>query len=237
MEEVNSEKIVEKVRDDYNAIAKEWDISRSRPSGIKINLIEEIEPETEILDLGCGNGLMVPFILEKQAFYFGLDISENLIEICRDRYATEITEGRANFVVGNATDLPFSDQEFDFIISFAVLHHIPSEDLRKRYFSEIRRVLRPGGKVKIIVWNLFNSWGNIRFDIGNQLKGEKSGDVTIPWRGTLGQLINRYVHQFSVEELESLARSSGFEKIKIGYYDRAGQVIENGEEIVLELEY
>lgn len=237
MEEFNPEKIVDKVRNDYNAIAKEWDISRSRPAMLKINLVQDVLPETEVLDLGCGNGLMVPFVLGKGAFYFGLDISENLVEICREKYRTEIEENKTKFVVGDATDLPFSDQEFDFVISFAVLHHIPSEALRRKYFSEIKRVLRTNGKVKITVWNLFNSWGSARFDIGNQLHGEKSGDVTIPWKGTLGQLINRYVHQFSVEELQSLAESSGFRNIQIGFYNRAGEQVENGEEIVLEMEY
>lgn len=236
MDEVDSKKIVEKVRADYNAIAKEWDLSRNRPSGIKMNLIEEIESETELLDLGCGNGLMIPFVLEKGVFYVGLDISENLIEICRERYREEIEDNRTRFFVGDATDLPFSDQEFDFIISFAVLHHIPSEELRQRYFREIRRVVRSKGKVKITVWNLLNPWSSARFDVGNQLQGENRGDVTIPWKGTFGQLINRYVHQFSVEELQSLAESSGFKNIQIGFYNRAGEKVENGEEIVLEME-
>ncbi|MFA7169842.1 MAG: class I SAM-dependent methyltransferase [Candidatus Paceibacterota bacterium] len=235
MSEIDAYKMTEKVRSDYNLIAKEWDLSRGRPSQIKLNLIREVEEGTELLDVGCGNGLMFPYISEKGSYYFGVDIAENLIEIARERYANKIAEGRARFEVGDATDLPVKDDEFDFVISFAVLHHIPSEKLRKKFFDEIQRALRPNGKVKITVWNLSNDWARDRFDIGSQLAGKASGDVTIPWKGTQGEFINRYVHQFSKEELYVLAEDSGFFDIRINYFNRAGEKVENGEEMILEM--
>ena len=235
MQGEESRRIVDKIKSDYNLIAKEWDLSRSQPSQIKLNLIRDIEPDTEVLDIGCGNGLMFPYIAEKGAFYFGLDIAENLIDIAKDRYAGEIEEGRARFVVGEATDLPVRDGEFDFVISFAVLHHLPSDEMRKKFFEEIQRALRPNGRVKITVWNLFNEWARDRFDIGSQLAGKNSGDVTIPWKGTRGEIVNRYVHQFSEDELYALAEEADFFDIRIGYYNRAGEQMEGGEEMVLEM--
>jgi SAM-dependent methyltransferase len=235
MQEDDSRKIVDKVRDDYNLIAKEWDISRNQPSRMKMNLISDVEADIEVLDIGCGNGLMVPYVLEKGAFYFGLDISDNLINIARERYAAEIEAGKAKFVVGEATDLPFKDNEFDFVMSFAVLHHIPSEQLRKKFFDEIQRVLRPNRKVKITAWNLLSDWASSRFDVSGQLGGKTSGDVMIPWRGTEGALVNRFVHQFSIEELYALAEGSGFFDVRVDYFNRGGIKVENGEEIVLEM--
>ena len=235
MSQTDPQKMVDKVKDDYNLIAAEWDMSRNRPSQIKLNLLREIEADTAVLDVGCGNGLMVAFILEKGAYYFGLDIAERLIEIARERYAGDIEKGRASFVVGEATDLPFKDDEFDFVLSFAVLHHLPSVEFRKKFFEELFRVLRPNGKVKITVWNLLNGWAKSRFDIGSQLEDAASGDVTIPWKGTRGEIVNRYVHQFSKEELFALAEGAGFSEINIDYYNRAGERVDNGEEMVLEM--
>lgn len=235
MQTIDSRKIVEKIRDDYNLIAKEWDMSRNRPSQLKLNLLREVGADMAVLDVGCGNGMMSPYILEKGAFYFGLDISEELIEIARARYSKDIKKGKATFIIGEASELPLQDEEFDFVISFAVLHHIPSGELRKKFFDEIFRVLRPGGKVKITVWNLLNDWARERFEIGAQLAGKTSGDVQVPWRGTKGKNINRYVHQFSAEELRVLAESGGFSDIKIEYFNRAGERTENGEELVLEM--
>ncbi|MDD3190594.1 MAG: class I SAM-dependent methyltransferase [Candidatus Pacebacteria bacterium] len=234
-QQIDPQKMTEKVRSDYNLIAREWDLSRSRPSQLKLDLVNEVEEGTELLDIGCGNGVMFPYVNEKGAYYFGLDIAENLIEIATERYTDKIGEGRAKFVVGDATDLPVRDDEFDFVISFAVLHHIPSEELRKKFFDEIQRALRPNGKVKITVWNLFNDWAHDRFDIGSQLAGKISGDVTIPWKGTEGQFINRFVHQFSKEELYVLAENAGFFDVRIDYFNRGGKKVENGEEMVLEM--
>ena len=232
----NPQKIIEKTRNDYDLIATEWDLSRNRASKLKIDLISEIEVKNKVLDVGCGNGLMAPFILEKEAFYFGLDISEKLIEIARKKYAKEIKNGQAKFFSGQATDLPFKNEEFDFIISFAVLHHIPSEELRKKFFEEIKRVSKLNAKVKITVWNLLSDWANDRFDIASQLAGKQSGDVIVPWKATKGKIVNRYMYQFSEEELLSLAKDAGFRNIKIGFFNRAGERIKNGEEMVLEME-
>ncbi len=236
MDKNNSRKIIEKTRDDYNLIAKEWDLSRNRPSKIKTNLIRDIKHGTKVLDIGCGNALMLPFVFKEDAFYFGLDISEKLIEIARKKYAKEIKSGKAKFIVGQATNIPFENEKFDFIISFAALHHIPSEKLRKIFFEEIKRVLKPNAKAKITVWNLCNKWVNDRFQTRVMLAKNKNGDITVPWKATQGKIIERYVHQFSEEELLSLAKDTGFKNIKINFFKRAGERIKNGEEIVLEIQ-
>ncbi|MCK4524907.1 MAG: class I SAM-dependent methyltransferase [Candidatus Andersenbacteria bacterium] len=236
MQKNKPQKIIEKIRDDYDLIATEWDLSRNRASKLKIDLISEIETKNKVLDIGCGNGLMAPFILEKGAFYFGLDISGNLIKIARKKYAKEIKNGQTNFFAGQATDLPFENKEFDFIISFAALHHIPSEELRKKFFEEIKRISKPSAKVKITVWNLLSDWANDRFNIASQLAGKQSGDVVVPWKATKGKIVDRYMHQFSREELLLLAKNAGFKNIKIDFFNRAGELTENGEEMVLEME-
>ncbi|MCK4891602.1 MAG: class I SAM-dependent methyltransferase [Candidatus Pacebacteria bacterium] len=236
MNENNPQKIIEKTRDDYDLIAKEWDLSRNRSSVLKTSLISEIKNGNRVLDLGCGNALMLPLILKKGGIYAGLDLSEKLIEIAKEKYKKEIDDNKASFFIGQATKLPFENKKFDFVISFAVLHHIPSEKLRKRFFEEIKRVSRSNAKVKVVVWNLLNEWSNKRFDIKNQLKNKNSGDITVPWKATEGKIVNRYVHQFSKEELLPLAEKNGFRNIKIDYFNRAGEKTDNGEEMVLEME-
>ena len=236
MNKVASQKIMEKIRDDYDLIAKEWDLSRNRASKLKTNLISEIKEGDKVLDVGCGNALMLPFILDKGAYYAGIDISEKLIKIASEKYTEEIKQGKAELVIGRADNLPFKDNEYDFVISFAVFHHIPSEELQEKFFQEIKRVSKPNAKIKIIVWNLLSDWANKRFNIEGQLAGKKSGDVIIPWKATQGKIVNRFVHQFSKEELLSFTKDTGFKNIKIDFFTRAGEQKENGEEIVLEMD-
>ena len=236
MNKNNPQKIIEKNRDDYDLIAAEWDLSRNKASQLKINLISDIKPENKVLDVGCGNALMFPFIFKKGAFYFGLDISKNLIEISKKKYKKEIKEGKAKFIIGHATNLPFQNEEFDFVISYAVLHHVPSKKLQKRFFKEVKKVSKLNAKVKIIVWNLLSDWTNKKFDIENKLEGKNSGEVFVPWKATRGKIVNRFIYQFSKEELLSLAKDAGFKNIKIDFFNRAGRKIKNGEEMVLEME-
>ena len=235
MDENKARQIVEKTRDDYNLIAREWDLSRNRASQLKINLVKNIKPKSKILDIGCGNALILPFISEKDISYFGLDISKNLIEIAEKKYAEEMEKKKVKFFVGQATDLPFQNEKFDFVISLATLHHLPSEKLHKKFFEEIKRVSKTGAKVKITVWNLYSDWVNDRFKIKDQLAGNKSGDIIAPWKATQGKVINRYLRQFSQKELFSLAKSAGFKDMKIDFWNRAGERTKNGEELVLEM--
>jgi len=46
---------------------------------------------------------------------------------------------------GDATAMPFPDRSFSSAVCFTVLHHVPSTGLQNRLFSEVYRVLRPGG--------------------------------------------------------------------------------------------
>jgi len=236
MNKNNPQKTIKKVKDDYDLIAKEWNLSRNRVSGLKKSLMADIKDGDKVLDLGCGNALMLSSVLENGAIYVGLDLSEKMIEIAKEKYKKEIESNQASFFVGQATELLFQDEEFDFVMSFAVLHHIPSKELREKYFQEIKRVSAPNAKVKISVWNLLSEWPNNRFNIVNQLAGKKSGETIVPWKATSGKIIERYIYQFSKEELFSLAESAGFKNIKIDYFSRAGERIENGEEMVLEME-
>ncbi len=236
MNKNNPQKIIKKIRDDYDLIAKEWDLSRNRASKLKTNLISEIKEGDKVLDIGCGNALMLPFILDKGAYYAGIDISEKLIKIASEKYTEEIKQGKAEFVVGQATNLSFRDNEFDFVISFAVLQHIPSRELQEKFFQEIKRVSKSNAKIKIIVWNLLSDWANKRFNIEGQLAGKKSGDVIVPWKATQGEIVNRFLYQFFKEELLSLAKDVGFKNIEIDFFTRAGEQKENGEEMVLEMD-
>jgi ubiquinone/menaquinone biosynthesis C-methylase UbiE len=55
-------------------------------------------------------------------------------------------EGRNVQVIGgDATEMPFGDSEFSGVVSFTMLHHVPSEELQNKVLAEVLRVLKPGG--------------------------------------------------------------------------------------------
>jgi ubiquinone/menaquinone biosynthesis C-methylase UbiE len=112
-------------------------------------LLETAVPRSDecVLDIGCGPG----FVTEELARAVGprgtvhaMDNSESSVEMTRQRCA-----GFANVQVqlAEATQLPYPDNRFDLAISTQVYEFVP--DIRAS-LSELRRVLRPGGRAAII---------------------------------------------------------------------------------------
>jgi SAM-dependent methyltransferase len=98
----------------------------------------------KVLEYGCADGVISVVydrLAQSAAYFHGIDISDKAIEKARQICASE---GLTNcdFTVMDAENLTFSDNEFDVVFGRGILHHL---DLNK-CFSEISRVLRPGGK-------------------------------------------------------------------------------------------
>ena len=95
-----------------------------------------------VLDFGCGNGENTLLLARRGARVVGLDISDSLIGLARERLAVNGLPGAAEFVVGSAHDLPFATGSFDVVFGMAILHHLDL-DLAAR---EVFRVLKDGGR-------------------------------------------------------------------------------------------
>lgn len=63
---------------------------------------------------------------------------------------------KVSVILGDAAALPFLDATFSSVIAILMLHHLKSSDLQDRAFSEIHRVLRPGGV--FLAFDIANSW-------------------------------------------------------------------------------
>lgn len=234
----NPAQIIRNITVNYNTIATQWDISRFRPSPIKVKVLKAVKKGFVVGDIGCGNGLIIPEVLRHGAKkYYGLDISSQLIKIAKKRYAEEIKKGKVELKVGNALKLPYGNNKLNLVFSFAVMHHLPGSENHLKFLEDLHRVLKPGGKAILINWNLLNKKLSQRFDIKERLmQAEKEGydkrDVFVPWKATAGENIERFVHIFVPEEIKKLAKQVGFKKIKNEYFEQLGKKEKNGEELV-----
>jgi ubiquinone/menaquinone biosynthesis C-methylase UbiE len=97
-------------------------------------------PGQSYLDFGCGNGATAVYLASKHGLNVtGIDVDPEQIEAAR-AMSKETTKAR--FLTVDGTKLPFGDQEFDFVATYLVTHHISDwhEALR-----QMLRVLRPNG--------------------------------------------------------------------------------------------
>jgi SAM-dependent methyltransferase len=93
-----------------------------------------------VLEVSCGHGGGASYLMRTMhpASYSGLDLNNVAIDFCRKRHALP----GLDFVAGNAERLPFPDQSFDAVINVEAA--INYQDVA-RFYSEVERVLRPGG--------------------------------------------------------------------------------------------
>jgi len=110
---------------------------------INIMLAElNISKGSKLLDIGCGNGRTSSYILNNyKARVTGIDFVPQLVAHAGSTAITQ-KEGTLDFLVGAAENMPFESCSFDCAISNEVLCHVSD---KKKVFSEVARVLRPGG--------------------------------------------------------------------------------------------
>ncbi|CAH2035451.1 unnamed protein product [Thlaspi arvense] len=126
----------------YDAIAPHFSSTRFAKWPKVAAFLESLPPGSVILDAGCGNGKYLG--LNPSCFFIGCDISHPLIGICSDK-GQEV-------LVADAVNLPYREGFGDSAISIAVLHHLSTENRRKKAIEELVRVVKPGGFVLITVW-------------------------------------------------------------------------------------
>jgi SAM-dependent methyltransferase len=97
-----------------------------------------IAPGVELLDVACGSGLVARIAISCGARVSGIDAAETLLDIARLR------SPEGDFRLGSMFELPWDDASFDVVTSFNGIWGNCGDAL-----VEMRRVIRPGGKVAI----------------------------------------------------------------------------------------
>ena len=104
-------------------------------SNIRMRAILEVirySPKGTVLDCGCGTGANSQRLSKEHYEVVGLDLSKKALLKARERY------GSPDFVLGDATRLPFRASSFDLIVCSDVLEHIPNDD---KAINEISKIL------------------------------------------------------------------------------------------------
>lgn len=106
----------------------------------------------KVLEIGYGMGCDHLELARRGAILSGIDITKENLKIAKKHL--ELNGYSSNLIIGDAEKMPYENNSFDFVYSFGVLHHTPNME---KSIHEIYRVLKPGGRVWIAVYNK-NSW-------------------------------------------------------------------------------
>ncbi len=221
-------KLLEINRQFYSHFSAEFSASRSSERFNIEPFRKYLANDIRLLDAGCGNGRLAD-ALERANFaldYVGIDGSPELIAFAEKKRAT-LKNVRATFRVADLTQTHWDDTvrdaaPCDVIVSLAVLHHIPSFELRARVLQEIFALLKPRGIFIMSNWQFLKNdrlrkkimdWNQLAID-NRRLE---TGDYLLDWkRGGVGY---RYAHLVDENQVEQLANASGFQIIEQFYAD------------------
>jgi len=230
-------RLIELNRDFYTRFGDSFSATRRRVQPGVRQVLGMLKGDESILDLGCGNGELARELAKRghHGSYLGVDFSLPLL-----RDADTQPEGVAvvswrhftgEFMQVELTKLSaytgrlLVNGQWSIITAFAVLHHIPSIELRLAILTTIHSLLKPDGLFIHSNWQFLNSErlkARIQPWDAAAISGldVDAGDYLLDWRSGGEGL--RYVHQFTEAELNDLAGATGFQVVATFYSDGAG---------------
>ncbi len=108
-------------------------------------LLPSLGSDAQVLDLGCGPGTITVGLARCAGRVIGIDASPDMVKQAAET-AAEHGVDNAEFKVGSAYELPFESDSFDVVYAHQVMQHLRDP---VRALTEVRRVLRPGGRVAL----------------------------------------------------------------------------------------
>ncbi len=104
----------------------------------------------KVLEIGLGYGTLGSFLASQGCEYYGLDIAEGPVRMMQYRLEKLGIKASDRVKVGSALEIPYNDAYFNYVYTIGCLHH--TGNLR-RAIEEVYRVLLPGGKAIVMLYN------------------------------------------------------------------------------------
>jgi SAM-dependent methyltransferase len=236
MQAAAAQRLIALNKEFYQTHAANFSATRGRLQPGVLRALAALPPAAQVLDLGCGNGGLAAEFARRglQGEYVGVDFSQELLAVAEERAGEVKAKGlrlsfiQADLTSGNwAKGASLSNLDFDFIFAFAIMHHIPSRELRLAFLQQASELLAPSGRFVHSNWQFTRSpklaariqpWSAA----GLEAAAVDPGDHLLDWRagGQVGQEhALRYVHEFSEAELGELAAAAGFDVQETFYSD------------------
>jgi tRNA (uracil-5-)-methyltransferase TRM9 len=208
-------------RDFYAAYAGEFARTRRNwPPGFNL-ILSYLPPGTNVVDLGCGNGRFLAFLVARywRGSYLGLDNDPHLLSLAQ-KAAHRPSAVEAAFVQADLLDpawhTSLAGRHPARIVCLAVLHHIPGRSNRQHFMAGCSALLPPGGLLILSTWQFLSAerlrarilpWTTV--DLSSE--DVEPGDYLVAWgEGAAG---HRYCASIDESELSSLATEADLARV------------------------
>lgn len=197
----------------YNSVAASFDQTRSQSWAGWEQLLLELKQKVQslnVLDIGCGNGRFASFLEEKLSsavvYYTGTDLNEQLLELARSKHYSFATQFEHRNLIQELIDENLAvPATTNLVTAFGVLHHIPSQQLRRTFFAQLAQKLPPQAVLVVTAWQFATTerYANKLLPAPPQIDTTdlEDNDFFLGWKDTTAV---RYCHHTSTEELHTL---------------------------------
>jgi ubiquinone/menaquinone biosynthesis C-methylase UbiE len=192
-------------------------------------ILPEIQPNSSLLDMGCGNGWKTLGIMKEREglSVLGIDYSEQLVTEANTAYTAnaEKLKGTARFAQGDVFDEPWGDKQFDNVLSSRMLINLESSDKQIIAIDKLWRAVKPGGRL-LLMESTVTGLDNI-----NSVREIMGLDKIVPhWH-------NHYLGNAVVKHIAELVKQPKYKSVNDAYYfiSRTINAIINAGDYVSEL--
>jgi ubiquinone/menaquinone biosynthesis C-methylase UbiE len=170
-----------------------WELGR--PRKVLVDLIEKGQiKKGKALDICCGAGTNTLYLAEKGFQVTGIDISPKAIKYAKEK--ARKTNTKIQFQIQNFLNLPFEDEEFDFVFDMGCFHHVLIKD-RDTYINGVYRVLKTSGSYLMVCFSHRNgpAWNHF----------------------TKEQITQLFSNHFKIKNIEHIASVEGDDYVRYFY--------------------
>lgn len=208
----------------YKELATKFSNSRAYPwkgwEKVSTKIKKDFKDPISVLDLGCGNGRFLDFLLSEKieiSRYVGIDNSESLLNIADSRFRQE----HVQFINADLENNWFnilqesipanSNNSYNFISIFGVMHHIENHIKRVELLQNAKKLLKPNGILFVTYWQFgkYERFLNKAESLGNN-------DYNLPFNEIEAA---RFCHFTDEAEAGTLEKESGVELVDSFYSD------------------
>lgn len=105
-----------------------------------------LKSKESVLEIGPGNGCFVSefFRETNDISYTGVELSQEMLQVCKNRNSAFIHDRKASFLKGDIMDLKLPDNSYDVIIAINVIYFLNPVEV---YLNDLIRIIKPGGRM------------------------------------------------------------------------------------------
>ena len=192
------------VKDVYEKIAQRFNHSRAyKWNWIEI-FLQKLNKNSLVYDIGCGSGRNMMY---EGLNFIGIDNCENFIKICQTKNLKVIN--------ANSINIPLKNNSADAIICIAMFHQLSNNENRINTLLEMKRLIKPGGKILLSVWSINQPPKTKRIF-------KRYGNNIVDWNN-YGTIYERYYYIFKIDEIKKLFKTANLLLLE-HFYDCGNEI-------------